>query len=374
MRSILFMLRKEFLQIFRIREMIAIIFGMPVIQMVILGFALTNEVKDVSLIIADQDNSAYSHELIRAFGNTDRFDLIGVETDLQRIRDDIHSWKAQMALVIPVNFGRDLQNNSVPQIQLIVDGLDGNTAGIALSYASGILSKFGSELFADEPLRQIAVKSSHNVSAVMRMWYNLNLDNAQYMIPGVVVLLLTIISMMLSAISLVREKEIGTLEQLMVTPLRKHQLLLGKIIPFWLLSFLEMGVVMFMAGIIFSIHIQGSFIVLGALVFIYLFTTLGLGIFVSTISATQQQAMFISWFFMLFLMLMSGFFIPIENMPEIMKQITYLNPMRYMMYIMRDVVQKGSGIMDLLSDAIPMTLYGIAIFTMGVIKFRKRVS
>ena len=306
---------------------------------------------------------------MRSFGHTDRFNIIGFETDINRITGSIQGWDAQMALVIPAHFGRNLKRGQTPEIQIIIDGLDGNTAGVALGYTRSILSETARKLGTPEPVLAGPVVESEE-----RMWYNLNLDNAQYMIPGIVVVLMTIISMMLSAMSLVKEKEIGTLEQLMVSPLKRYQLLLGKIIPFLMLTFIELGLVMTFARIIFSIDINGNLLLLAFLSFLYLFTTLGLGVFVSAITSTQQEAMFISWFFMVFMLLMSGFFIPIENMPESLQHVTYLNPMRYILSIIRDIVQKGSAFRFLLPEAIPMTAYGIIIFILAVLNFQKRTA
>jgi len=179
---------------------------------------------------------------------------------------------------------------------------------------------------------------------------------------------------MLSAMSLVREKEIGTLEQLMVTPLTRMQLLFGKVLPFLILAFIEAAFVTFWAKIIFGVEVQGSYFSLAFLTIIFLFTTTGLGIFVSTITSTQQQAMFVAWFIMVFSLLMSGFFIPIENMPKLLQYTTYLNPMRYFMYIIRDVIQKGAEIKYLLREVIPMTVYGLVVFIFSVLKFQKRVA
>jgi ABC-2 type transport system permease protein len=353
--------------------MIGIIFGLPIIQIIILGFTITNEVKNVSLLIADYDNSQISQDIIRSFANTDRFKIIGYTTDPAQIELAMQEWEAQIVLNIPRQFAADLESGRMPQIQILVDGLDGNSAGIALSYAQGILSQYAQKV-ALRVTNQGQLAKIRLIKNEERMWYNLNLDNAQYMIPGLVVALLTIISMMLSAISLVKEKEIGTMEQLMVTPLKRYQLLFGKIIPFLILTFIELIVVILAAKIIFGIHVQGNFLLLIIFAFVYLFTTLGFGIFVSTLTNTQQEAMFVSWFFMVFMLLMSGFFIPIENMPDILQKITYLNPMRYFLAITRDLFLKGSSIQYLLKDAIPMACYGIIIFLLGVVNFHKRVA
>ena len=374
MQQILYLIRKEFKQVFRTREMLSIIFVAPMIQMLVLGFAISTEVKNVALIIADFDRSSTSREILRAFEHTDRFRIVGYETSYRGIDEAIHRWHAQMAIVIPPNFGRDLQHGLQPEVQLIVDGLDGNTAGVALGYATGILQQFGEMLLRQRMLaRPDAAVPVHQVVAEDRMWYNLDLKPEQYMIPGIVVVLVTIISMMLSAMSLVREKEIGTLEQLMVTPLKRHQLVLGKILPFLILTFIELAIVLLAAQLIFGIRIAGSYILLAGLAFLYLFATLGLGILISTITYTQQQAMFVSWFFIVFMILMSGFFVPIENMPGFLQKVTYINPMRYFMYIMREIFQKGSSLQFLIKDWLPMTAFGLLIFTFSVLKFQKRL-
>ena len=373
MQEIWVVMQKEFRQIFRIREMIAIIFVMPLIQMALLGFAISTEVKNVKLVVADQDNSFVSRELVRAFTKVEQFKLVGHVQSEKEIDALIHNWQAQLALVVPKNFGRDLQRGSIPEIQVIVDGMDGQTAGVAMGYAAGVLNDQLQKFLTQPQMRQL-LRGVHMVNMQERMWYNPNLSPEQYMVPGIVVLLLTIVSMMLSAMSLVREKEIGTLEQLMVTPLKKHQLIFGKVIPFLILAFVEFMVVLQIAQWIFQIEMVGSLPLLSLLALLYLFATLGLGVFISTITTTQQQAMFVAWFFMVFMIIMGGFLVPIENMPPFLQKLTYINPMRYFMYMMRDIFQKGSSLHYLLKDAIPMTAYGVVIFTASVLKFQKRVS
>jgi len=373
MQQVFAMIQKEFKQIFRDRPMLAIIFLVPVVQLLILAHAITVEVKHIKLLIADQDNSVVSREIVRAFSNTDRFDIVGYTSDLTSVRERFNEWQAQMVLIIPPSFSRDMVRNLKPQIQISVDGVDGNSAGIALGYANGILTQFGLDQML-HPIRLPQMKNVHLVTMVERMWYNLDLSSKQSMVPGIVVVLLTILPMMLSAMSLVKEKEIGTLEQLMVTPLKKHQLLLGKLIPFLILSFAELALVMTIALLLFHINMNGSYLLLTFLAFLYLFTTLGLGIFVSTVTHSQQQAMFLSWFFMVFMIMMSGFFIPIENMPHFLQKVTYLNPMRFFMYIVREIFQKGSSLQYILRDVVPMMIYGFFIFSFSVIKFQKRVG
>lgn len=373
MQRIAAMIRKEFRQVFRDPHMVAIVFLAPVVQLVILAFAITTEVKHIKLWVADLDRSAISREIVRTFLHTDRFDLVGYTTDLRHVREKMQNWQAQMALVIPPNFGREVQRNLKPQLQIVVDGVDGNTAGVALGYARGILTEFSTEYIKKFPgrLQQIRL---HLVDMEERMWYNPDLSSQQFMVPAIVVVLLTILPMMLSGMSLVKEKEIGTLEQLLVTPLRKHQLLIGKLIPFLILSYVELTIVMTAAVVAFKIAMNGSYLLLASLALLYLFTTLGLGIFISTIAHSQQQAMFVAWFFMVFMIMMSGFFIPIENMPPVLQKLTYLNPMRYFMQIVRDIFRKGSSLPFLWTDVIPMTAFGLLIFSLSVVKFQKRIG
>lgn len=375
MRAVRFMLIKEFKQIFRTREMVVIIFGLPLIQLIILGFTITNEVKNVSLIISDRDNSRMSREIVRSFEHTDRFTVIDYATDQERIEDLIQKWEAQVALIIPRRFGEDYERGRHADIQILADGLDGNTAGIALAYAQGILADFQMpDKIKLRTLNQSSGRPNRIIQMEERMWFNEDLDNAQYMIPGIIAVLITVVSMMLSSINLVREKEIGTLEQLMVTPLKRHELLIGKILPFLILTFVELGIVLIFGQIIFSVQVKGSYLLLASLSFLFLFTTLGLGIFISTITNTQQQAMFVSWFILVFMIMVSGFFIPIDNMPGFMQKLTYLSPMRYYLYIVRDIIQKDASLFYLLKDVIPMTIYGLLIFVASTIKFQKRIS
>jgi ABC-2 type transport system permease protein len=374
MNVILHMLQKEFLQIFRDRAMLAIIFVVPIVQLLILSFAVTTDVKHIKLTIVDLDKSPLSREIIQAFSHTEKFDLVGYTGDLNSIDDQMRAWETQAALIIPPNFSVDWYRGQQPQIQITVDGVDGNTAGIALGYAHAILLKFVTDMNDSRPTNIQLQHPPHLVEMVERMWYNPELDSQQYMVPGIVVILLTILPMMLSAMSLVKEKEIGTLEQLMVTPLRKHQLLMGKIIPFLLLSYIEMAIVMTVAILVFKIPMTGSYTLLAFLSLLYLMTTVGLGIFISTITNTQQQAMFVAWFFMVFMIIMSGFFVPIQNMPVSLQNLTYIDPMRFFLAIIRDIFQKGSGLTHLYMDTFFLGLYGIVIISMAIVKFRKRVS
>jgi len=367
-------IKKEFRQISRTREMMFLIFVAPLFQLLVLGFTVTNEVKHVKLYIEDRDNSHLSHQLYRSFTSTDRFDLVS-NTREQKPKELISDWKAQVILTIPRGFGKDLSLGRKPALQISADGIDGNTAAVALNYAQGVIATFISaelnvsgKLPANSPLLTL---QPPQVETLDRMWFNEDLNSAQYMIPGIIVILVTIISMMISAMSLVKEKEIGTLEQLLVTPAGKGELLLGKLIPYWLISLFEIVVVTIAAHFIFHIHFAGNALALGLMAAIYLLTTMGLGILVSTFTNTQQQAMFFTWFMMVYMLLLSGLFVPIQNMPIAIKRLTLINPMSYFLTITREIIIKGSGLKYLWKEGLVLFVYGIAVFTASLIKFRK---
>lgn len=374
LKVLLTFIKKEFRQISRTREMMMIILVAPVFQLLVLGFTVTNEVKHVKLFIEDRDNSRLSNQLYQSFTSTDRFDLIQ-NTDGSKTEELISDWKAQVILTIPKGFGKEISLGRKPALLITTDGIDGNTAAVALNYAQGVIATFinaelnvAAKLPANSPLLS---SIPPQIEVQDRMWFNQDLNSAQYMIPGIIVILITIISMMISAMSLVKEKEIGTLEQLMVTPAGKGELLLGKLIPYWLISLFEIVVISVAANFIFRIHFAGNPLALGFMAAIYLLTTMGLGILVSTFTNTQQQAMFFTWFMMVFMLLLSGLFVPIENMPIAIKRLTLINPMSYFMTIIREIVIKGSALKYLWKEGLILFGYGIAVFTVSLIKFRK---
>lgn len=367
--------KKEFRQILRTKEMRAILFAMPVIQLLVMGFAVTNEVKHVKLVIEDRDKSTLSQQLSNSFTHTDRFDVIPNPTAVSA-QELIINWKTQLVIIIPPSFAKDITLNRKPAVQIISDGLDGNTAAVAVNYANGIIAQFiQSKVMNTDKLpqtTQVLAQIPPQISVEDRMWYNQDMDSAQYMIPGIIAILLTVTSMMLSAMSLVKEKEIGTLEQLMVTPVTKTELLLGKLIPYWLLSLFEISLVTYMGHIIFGIHFSGSIVHMSIMTAVFLLTTLGLGIFVSTVTQTQQQAMFFAWFVMVFMILLSGLFVPIQNMPVSVRYLTLLNPMSYFLNITREIIIKGTGIIYLWKDCLALLIYGVSIILISVTKFHKQ--
>jgi ABC-2 type transport system permease protein len=354
--------------------MIVILFVAPFIQLVLLGNAITTEVKHVPLLINDQDNSTLSRGLAEAFGNMIYFDVLGNETDYAALTRSLDDGRAKAALVIPKHFQRDVVLGRRPAVQVLLDGLDGNTAGVALSYISRITGQYQGRLAAEQPSLAAQLRENRSIVAETRFWFNPEMESKVYVIPGIVALLLLIITVFLTSMSIVREKEIGTLEQLMVTPLRSSELILGKIIPFAILGMIEISIAMGLVYVLFGVGVEGSILLLFAESGLFILTTLGVGILISTISETQQQALFVGWFFMIFAIMLSGFFVPIANMPDAIQWVTYLNPMRYFLVILREIYLKGSSLHHLLAETLAMILFGITVFGAAVWRYKRRLA
>jgi len=375
MQQILYLIRKEFKQALRDKAMLGIIFIMPLIQLVILGYAVTTDIKRIPMVICDYDQTSKSRELIRRFEHSRRFDLAGYVRDRDRIGDYLDSGRAVLSLSIPDGFSKELAKREAPRVQILLDGQDSNSALVSMGYAQQII-----RVFMNDRMREWARSGTAESAAVRRVeakinvWYNPNLVAKNYMVPGIVVLLLTIITTILTAMGIVREKEIGTLEQLMVTPIKPYQLMIGKTVPFALLGFMEVIFALTVAKLWYDIPIQGNLGELALFTLIFVFTTLGLGIFVSTRSKTQQQAMFLTWFFMVFAIIMSGFMFPIENMPKSLQLLTYINPVRYFITVVRELLLKGSGLANLWDQGLIMLIFSITTLTLSAIRFEKRIK
>jgi ABC-2 type transport system permease protein len=371
---ILGFLKKEFLQICRSREMLIVIFLLPLIQLVIMGFAVSNEVKHVKLSFFDNDRSAISQQLIAAFSSTDRFDIIPVSPNVSAT-EMIARWKTQVAIVIPSGFGKDLSSFRKPSLQVLSDGIDGNTASIANTYVNNICFSYLQQFLKTKDPSVLAHFSSGKVTSnlITRMWFNPDLKTSWNIIPGIIAVLVTVTSMMLSAISLVKEKELGTLEQLMVTPVTKTELLAGKLLPYLIITMVQMLVSFIFAHIVHGTHIEGSVLDMFAFSIVYFFTTLGMGIFISTMVSSQQQAMFFSWFMMVLIILLSGFFIPVQNMPPAIRAISFFNPMSHYLTALREIIVKGTQFHNLLKEFFVLLASGVFSFGISVLKFRKFV-
>lgn len=374
MQRIFYLVQKEFRQIFRDPGMIAALFVIPFIQLVILGNAITTDVKNVDIIVTDLDRTPMSRAFLEHFTTTKYFNVVAVEEDYHTLSEHLDYGRAKLAVVVPAHFQRDIVTGRRPAVQVLVDGIDGNSAGVALGYLARIAEEHQAQLIQLDPTLGRALRDVRLVQAEPRFWYNPNLESKVYIIPGIVALILLIITVFLTSMGIVREKEIGTLEQLLVTPIRSYQLILGKIIPFSILGFLEIIVAMGFVYVIFGIGVEGSLLLLFFESAIFILTTLGVGIFISTISETQQQALFVGWFFMIFAILLSGFFIPIANMPDIIQYVTYLNPLRYFMVILREIYLKGTPLQYLLPETLALAGFGFVVFSAAVIRYRRIIK
>ncbi|MFH1861952.1 MAG: ABC transporter permease [bacterium] len=374
MRPILVLIRKEFQQILKDRPMLMILFVMPIVQLFLLGYAVTTDVKHLRIGFLDDDNSALSRQMISSIEHCGYFDVIGFASSRGQLESWIQMGDADVGLVIPTDCAAGLETGLGASVQILVDGQNSNVSSIGLGYAVGILQDISSDLLIFKQFIRTKSSSLRILEARTSVFYNPDLKSVYYMIPGVVTVLLTVTTMLLTGMGVVREKEIGTLEQLLVTPILPIQLVIGKLVPFAILGFLELSLALTVGMVWFRIPFEGSllWVVLGTLLF--LLNTLGIGLFISTITSTQQQALFIAWFFMIFGMIMSGFFYPIENMPLWAQHITLINPLRYYLAILREVLLKGSDLIQLAPEFLSLTVIGWAILALTVFRFKSRLS
>lgn len=376
MKTILKIVRKEFLQFKRDPKMFGIILVAPVVQLILLGYAATLDVNSVHTLIYDQDKTSSSRKLIERFESSGFFSIDYYSDNYRDVTSMIDNGKVLFALVIPKNFEKGIERRETVNLQAIFDGSDGNTASIASGYTAQIISNY-SQYLVLESMNKIGRKiiPTGKLLSEVRVWYNPTLKTRNFMVPAIVGLLLSIVTLLLTSLAIVKEKEIGTLEQLIVTPIKPYQLILGKLIPFVVLGFLAVIIVLAAMRIVFAIPIRGSLIFLFASSFLYILSALGLGLFVSTISKTQQQAMMISIFAILMPMVyLSGFAFPIENMPKIIQYVSYAIPLRYFINIIRGVILKGIGFNELWLDAAALLFMGILILFLSSRRFQKRLE
>jgi len=376
MKTILKIVRKEFLQFKRDPKMFQIILVAPVVQLILLGYAATLDINSIHTLIYDQDKTRASRNLIERFESSGFFKIDYYTDNYEDVTNLLNNGKAFFALVIPKNFEKGIERHETVNVQAIYDASDGNTASIAAGYTAQIISKYSQKLVINAMDRTgKKISPSGKLSSEISVWYNPTLKTRNFMVPGIVGLLLSIITLLLTSLAVVKEKEIGTLEQLIVTPIKPYQLILGKLIPFVALGFIAVIIVLAAMRIVFAIEVRGSIIFLFVSAFLYILSTLGLGLFVSTISKTQQQAMMISIFGILMPMVyLSGFAFPIENMPQIIQYISYTIPLRYFINIIRGVILKGIGFHELWLDGIVLFLMGVLILYLSSRRFQKRLE
>lgn len=365
------LLRKEFLQIFRNKGMLPIMFLMPFIQLVILSNAATFDVPAVPFLLQDYDRTAISDRLVERFTSSGYFRMEGESFRQESGIDALVDHHADMVLTIPRDFEKELNGIGHARIQLMIDAEDGFTAGVIMGYADEIVTGFNRELASLLPASQGLVRPAIDIEIRPSGWYNPELVYTDYMVPGILVVLVTMIGMFLSGMNVVREKEIGTIDQINVTPIKRWQFITGKLLPFWIIGLGELTAGLLIARLVFHVPMLGSYALVYFVAAIYLLVVLGMGLLISTLSDSQQQAMFIAWFFTVIFILLSGLFTPIESMPHWAQNLTQLNPVRHFVDIMRRVMLKGSTISDIMQQLGILTLQAMVMLALAVNRYRK---
>jgi ABC-2 type transport system permease protein len=364
---------KELIELKSDPRLFVIVIAAPILQLLMLGYAATTDVRHVPVLVVDADRSTASRELIARFYASPNFAVVALVSTAREMDRYLESGRAWMALSIPAGYGAALGRRRPQTLQVVADGSDANSTNVALGYATNLIAGYAQEMTATrrgaDPARLAGIEPR------IQVWFNPRLESRFFMIPGVLALLLLAITTILAAMGIVRERELGTLEQLNVTPLRRWELIVGKLLPYALVGLIDVCLVIGIAVLWFEVPLRGSLTLLFALTAVYLLTTLGLGLFVSTISATQQQAMMTAaFFFMTPMVFLSGFVFPIENMPAVIQPITYLIPLRYFLVILRSIFLKGVGLETLWPEALALAAWGLAILALAIARSTKRAA
>jgi ABC-2 type transport system permease protein len=376
MRRIFYVMWKEVIELRQDPRIFGIIFVAPVVQLAILGYAATTDVRHVPIVIVDADRSAASQDLITRFTGSGVFEIVDVVSNVREVDAHLETGNAWMALSIPTRYGESVAAGRAARVQLLADGSDASSTNIALGYATNLIAGYSQDLVEQRGRASSAVAGAGpGIEPRVRVWFNPRLESRYFMLPGIFALLLLVVTSNLSSMAIVREREVGTLEQLNVTPLGRLELILGKLLPYGVIGLIDVLIVLIVIVFWFEVPMKGSFLLLFGMSLIYLLTTLGLGLFISTISHTQQQAMMTSTFFFLTpMMYLSGFVFPIENMPDIIQPLTYLIPLRYFVVILRGIFLKGVGLETLWPQALALFAWGAVILTLAVMRSSKRLA
>ena len=370
MRTIRFILKKEFLQIFRNRAMIPIIFFMPIFQLLILSNAATYEIKNIKFSVVDLDQSKFSRELVSKFTSTGYFILTENSFSVSEAEEGFRKNTSKLILHIPPDFEKNYRKNGTADIQAVINAEDGSAAGIIYNYTSNIVQQFGAGIVTEwSELQKTEINPMIKIN--YSNWFNPELDYKTYMVPGILVALVSMIGLFLTGMNIVKEKEIGTIEQLNVTPIKKSQFIIGKLLPFWIIGIFELAFGIAIGYFVFNVPMLGNPALIFLLAGVYLLVILGIGLFISTFTNTQQQAMFIAWFIMVIFMLMGGIFTPVESMPNWAQTLTFFNPVAHFSKAMRMIMLKGSGLSDVLKTIYILGAYAAVVLTFAVFRYRK---
>jgi ABC-2 type transport system permease protein len=376
MKTIYQFIIKELLQFKRDKKMRAVVFMAPILQLILLGYAANMDVDIVHTTIFDQDKTATSREFIKNFEESGYFAIDYYAASYEEATELIDMGKTIVAIVIPKDFEKNLNRRETVSVQTLFEGSDGNTSSIALGYIQGITNRFSKKIITETKDKYgVNLALSGSLTPEVRVWYNPEMKTRNYMVPGIMGLILMITTLSLMSMAVVREREIGTLEQLIVTPIKSFQLILGKLIPFTMIGFIVLVIVMLIMTQWFGIVVRGNplFLLFTALLFVL--SNLGLGLFISTVSKTQQQAMMASVFAVMMPMIyLSGFAFPIENMPKVVQYITHLIPLKYFITILRGIVLKGIGFSALWVETLILFGMGAGILIISSLRFSKKIE
>jgi ABC-2 type transport system permease protein len=369
------MLKKEFIHVLRDPRMRAVIVVVPIFQVLLFGYAVTTDVRHIRTAVYDLDNTIESRGLVARFAGSGYFEVVRWLSGEEQVREVLDRGDARVVLRINRGFGDDAAAGRTARVQLLLDGTDSNTASLVLQYAGKIATAYNERLLVQRIERAAGRRApAPPVDLAERAWFNPNLESRDYYVPGVIALLVMVISILLSSMAIVREKEIGTIEQIMVTPIGRAEFILGKTIPFALIGFLDVVLISLVAVFWFDVPIRGNPVLLFGATGLYLMSTLGVGLFISTVSRTQQQAMMTAFFFMQPAILLSGFIYPIANMPKAVQFLTFFNPLRYFLVIIRGVFLKGVGLSILWPQMAALGLLGAVLLALATSRFRKTMA
>ncbi len=365
------LVRKEFIQLFRDKKSRSILIIAPLVQLLIFGYVVTTDVRDIRVGFFDQSRTRESRMLADEFSGNKTFRITHFTSNPKDLEEALLREKIDLAVKVPPDFSELIRKRKTSNIQVLVNGSMSNMASVRIAYTTMALDRLNRKLIKELYPEHI---DYGKIDARIRTWYNPNLDSQNFYVPGIVAFLIMIIVMVLTSMAIIKEKESGTMEQLIVTPIRPFELILGKSIPYIIVSLAQMVMVTVVAVFWFSIPIRGSLLLLFFGAFLFLLSILGLGLFISTVSATRQQAMMTSFFFILPFIMLSGFVFPIANMPQVVQWLTYLNPLMYFLIIIRGIFLKGVGLTVLWPQFIGLLFLGLIVFAGSVGRFRKRLD
>jgi ABC-2 type transport system permease protein len=378
---IVHILTKEFIQIFRDKRMRLLVFLPPVVQLIVFGYAATTDVKHIALGLLDADRTAESRAFVEKFEGGEYFTVAHRisspgEADSLMDRGEIDAF-----IYIKKGFGSAVKRGTAADVLIVVDGTNSNMASVTLGYVNKIVNDYSQAILVEKVARIAAIRSGSSVpvtieptTLVERTWFNEDLESRNYFVPGIVALLLTLIAVMMTSMAIVKEREVGTMEQLIVSPIRSVELIIGKLLPFAVIGYIDVALITAIGTLWFGVPLKGSILLLFLATSLFLLPALGAGLFISTISATQQEAMMSTFLFFFPAMLMSGFIFPIDSMPTVMQAVSYADPMRYMIRILRGIFLKGVGVQYLWPDLVGLFILGVVVIGFAVARFRKRLA